>query len=319
MSNPDDNRRAVYQELCNSYRAIDDFRAKLLGFLPLATGTGILLLLDKLRNFNGLNVETKSLLAAVGAFGFVITLGLFAFKIYGIRKCHALILAGQQLEGELRSDGQFFHRPREVIGFINEPFAAGIIYPAVAAAWIFLALVSVLSQPVGSSESSNLLLVRYAPAFAIALLVLLVGLALSLFYNSRLKAEGDVKAFLPLLSRRIREAEEDGNLVFLEKLIADDFMMVRACGVKLDRKGFLEAVSASDCDRVQTQGFRTADQLEIQPSGDCAVVTCRVTTAQNKNGTPSVGQFWHTQVFIRKTRQWRCGTWQVTKICEAAL
>src|SRR5271165_5007731 len=280
MSNPDDNRRAVYQELCNSYRAIDDFRARLLGFLPLATGTGILLLLDKLRNFNGLNVETKSLLAAVGAFGFVITLGLFAFKIYGIRKCHALILAGQQLEGELRSDGQFFHRPREVIGFINEPFAAGIIYPAVAAAWIFLALVSVLSQPVGSSESSNLLLVRYAPAFAIALLVLLVGLALSLFYNSRLKAEG---------------------------------------GVKLDRKGFLEAVSASDCDRVQTQGFRTADQLEIQPSGDCAVVTCRVTTAQNKNGTPSVGQFWHTQVFIRKTRQWRCGTWQVTKICEAAL
>ena len=27
----------AYEELCTSYRAIDDFRAKLLGFLPLAT------------------------------------------------------------------------------------------------------------------------------------------------------------------------------------------------------------------------------------------------------------------------------------------
>jgi hypothetical protein len=30
----EDNLRAIYQELCNSYRAIDDFRTKLLGFLP---------------------------------------------------------------------------------------------------------------------------------------------------------------------------------------------------------------------------------------------------------------------------------------------
>jgi hypothetical protein len=39
----DDHLKAAYQELCHSYRAIDDFRAKLLGFLPLATGTGIFL------------------------------------------------------------------------------------------------------------------------------------------------------------------------------------------------------------------------------------------------------------------------------------
>jgi hypothetical protein len=39
-----ENLKTVYQQLCESYRAIDDFRAKLLGFLPLATGTGIFLL-----------------------------------------------------------------------------------------------------------------------------------------------------------------------------------------------------------------------------------------------------------------------------------
>jgi hypothetical protein len=41
---PDENLRDAYQELCNSYRAVDDFRMKLLAFLPLATGTGVVLL-----------------------------------------------------------------------------------------------------------------------------------------------------------------------------------------------------------------------------------------------------------------------------------
>lgn len=41
-----ENLRTAYKELCNSYRAIDDFRAKLLGFLPLATG-GVFLLHSK--------------------------------------------------------------------------------------------------------------------------------------------------------------------------------------------------------------------------------------------------------------------------------
>jgi (4S)-4-hydroxy-5-phosphonooxypentane-2,3-dione isomerase len=34
----------AYQESCNSYHAIDDFRTKLLGFLPLVTGGGLIFL-----------------------------------------------------------------------------------------------------------------------------------------------------------------------------------------------------------------------------------------------------------------------------------
>jgi hypothetical protein len=34
----------AYNELCTSYHAIDDFRTKLLGFLPLVTGGGLVLL-----------------------------------------------------------------------------------------------------------------------------------------------------------------------------------------------------------------------------------------------------------------------------------
>jgi hypothetical protein len=137
---PDDLSTA-YKELCTSYRAIDDFRAKLLGFLPLATGTGIFILLDKLKDVNDLRVETKSLLAVVGGFGFLITLGLFLYEIYGIKKCCALIQAGKKMECMMHiSDGQFNTRPQNVTGVINEPFAAGVIYPTVLAAWTFFAL-----------------------------------------------------------------------------------------------------------------------------------------------------------------------------------
>ena len=135
----DDHLKAAYQELCHSYRAIDDFRAKLLGFLPLATGTGIFLLLGTLADQEKASLA-QEFLPLVGFFGFAITLGLFCYELYGMRKCHALIDAGRQIETTLgNSNGRFTTRPREVVGLINEPFAAGVIYPALLAAWMYFA------------------------------------------------------------------------------------------------------------------------------------------------------------------------------------
>ena len=126
--------KVVYEQLCNSYRAIDDFRTKLLGFLPLATG-GIFLLIAKPESL----VSIKQYLMPIGIFGFAVALGLFFFELYGIKKCTFLIEAGKELEEQMgQIKGQFTTRPTGVLGFINEPLAAGIIYPAVLAAWSFL-------------------------------------------------------------------------------------------------------------------------------------------------------------------------------------
>lgn len=142
MSN--ENLKVAYQELCTSYRAIDDFRTKLLGLLPLATGAGIAALTeffksDLLKSGSLGNVSKVPEIGYVGLFGFVITLGLFSYEIYGIKKCHCLILAGKELEQGLEMVGQFRSRARDALGFINEPFAAAIIYPAVLASWIYVA------------------------------------------------------------------------------------------------------------------------------------------------------------------------------------
>jgi hypothetical protein len=134
----DDNLRTVYRELCTSYHNVDDFRMKLLGLLPLATGTGVILLSDALTDEKKREFA-KQFTRPIGAFGFVITLGLLCYELYGIKKCHRLIQAGKGIEGALGVQGQFTNRPREVFGAINEPFAAGVIYPAVLAVWVYLA------------------------------------------------------------------------------------------------------------------------------------------------------------------------------------
>jgi hypothetical protein len=139
-----DNIRTVYDQLCESYRAIDDFRTKLLAFLPLASGAGIFLLIGK----PGEGIPAH-LLMPIGVFGFLTALGLYIFEIYGIRKCTHLIVVGRYLEEQLGIGGQFENRPIGIEGIglipksiasgISEPFASGIIYPAVLGAWAFVA------------------------------------------------------------------------------------------------------------------------------------------------------------------------------------
>lgn len=165
-----ENLRTVYRELCSSYRAIDDFRTKLLGFLPLATGAGIFFLItdkDKI-------TSVQQYFRPVGAFGFVVTLGLFSFELYGIKKCTHLIRAGKDLEKELNiSDGQFTKRPHGVAGLINEPLASGVIYPAVLAAWTFLALVSPPSQDAAQRCALRVFLIGFAFSFSYNLILIL--------------------------------------------------------------------------------------------------------------------------------------------------
>jgi hypothetical protein len=174
-----DNLKATYQELCGSYHAIDDFRTKLLGFLPLATAGGIIVLLNNPKGLESLDVGTKDLLAAVGAFGGLITLGLFAYELYGIKKCGELILAGKFMERSLLAktehigDGPFSTRPQNVARRINEPFAAGVIYPAVLSAWVFFALH--FAQPPANP---------WVPIF-----VFIVGCVGTLIYDDRLKKD----------------------------------------------------------------------------------------------------------------------------------
>jgi len=126
----------------------------------------------------------------------LITLGLFFYEIYGIKKCHNLIKAGQQIEGQMGIRGQFKERPREVARFINEPFAAGVIYPAVLAAWTFLALqgkewtfLASQGQEIFKWEAADSFFKWKAAPLFIAPCVFFVGFVCSEAYNLWLGTE----------------------------------------------------------------------------------------------------------------------------------
>ncbi len=289
----------VYQQLCTSYHNIDDFRAKLLGFLPLATGGGIFFLL----NANISEATLQKYAPPIGLFGYAVTLGLFAYEIYGIKKCGALIVAGKQMESQLGIEGQFTSRPRGVLRDINEPFAAGIIYPAVLAAWAFLV-------PLG-------LQVQTAWAMLLAAGIFLAGFVGMLFYNRHLEDEAGKAQSLSVqaealirLNERILQAEEKGKVAELERILAEDFTILRANGARQTRKEFLEAVPAS-----RGRG-RKADRVQVDLDGTAAVFTCRVTTKRDGDGKAAGGRFWTTRLFSWQESEWRCVAWQVAEIPE---
>lgn len=141
------NLRAAYDQVCNGYHAADDFRATLLGLLPLASGASILLVLSNALTQGGQPAVPLPLLLPIGTFGFAITLGLYFYELRGIQYCTHLIEAGKALERQLKVAGKFFTRPkRRIAGYISEVSATNLIYAAVLA-WIFVAAVIAYPKP----------------------------------------------------------------------------------------------------------------------------------------------------------------------------
>jgi hypothetical protein len=141
----------VYEEICKSYHALDDFRMKLLGLLPLASLVGIFGLGNE-SLFAQATPLSRHLIAFIGIFAATFTLALFLYEIRGILRCHDLIQRGKDLESELQIKGQFFvcveahecqrsgRRIERIRGFFDAKLAACVIYSTVFAAWIFTVL-----------------------------------------------------------------------------------------------------------------------------------------------------------------------------------
>jgi hypothetical protein len=138
---------AAYDEVCRSYHGVDDFRAKLLGILPIASLAGIIVL-GKDNLFTTGTQASQRLIGFGSFFAAAFTLFLFLYEIRGILRCHDLIQRGEELEGKLRVKGQFFvcadeHRQSEkskTERIFNAKVAASGIYSLVFSAWLFMAL-----------------------------------------------------------------------------------------------------------------------------------------------------------------------------------
>lgn len=149
---------SAYREVCESYRAIDDFRMKLLGILPIVSVAGLFALdAAGLVRPNGApassNGDPNEIVAYLSVFAALFSLALFVFEIRGILMCSDLIQTGRCLEEKLNITGQFCvcaeQRRREAYStqwqrrlacHINAKLAASLIYSLVTASWLFVAL-----------------------------------------------------------------------------------------------------------------------------------------------------------------------------------
>lgn len=137
---------AAYAEICKSYHAIDDFRTKLLGFLPLTSLAG-LFLLDPAKLQAMQTGMPKELMGFAGIFAGSLTLALFGYEIRGMQRTHHLITEGMHLEQQLGLEHGHFHvcssqhgNAQAITQIFNAKYLASLIYSMVFAAWLFIAL-----------------------------------------------------------------------------------------------------------------------------------------------------------------------------------
>ncbi|MFY9618752.1 MAG: hypothetical protein WAQ99_02980 [Pyrinomonadaceae bacterium] len=136
----------VYQEICKSHQAVDEFRMKLLGLLPLASLAGIFLLGRSDIQSGSAGMQNHSqLIAFIGIFAAIFTLALFMYEIRGILKCHDLILSGRKIENTLGIHGQFWvcekqQEESKTHSIFNAITTACFTYAFVFTGWVFLTL-----------------------------------------------------------------------------------------------------------------------------------------------------------------------------------
>jgi hypothetical protein len=104
----DDMLRFQYEQVCQSYRAIDDFRGKLLALWPILGGAagGVALLASK--------DTARSYLWAVGLFGSLVSIGLAVYEWTQTLRCDQLKKIARWLEYEMGLEvgtGQFLTVP----------------------------------------------------------------------------------------------------------------------------------------------------------------------------------------------------------------
>jgi hypothetical protein len=147
-----------YEQICSSHQAITDFRGKLLGLLPLATGAGIFLLLDKSIAAKN-QTQVAVFLAAAGVFGAAVTVGLYCYEHRGMAECHLLRSRGAQLEHALHHRDDCSRFQSNPSGFVGPLGAGPIVYFAVIGGWIFVALYGFWRSSPGWQEATGLLII----------------------------------------------------------------------------------------------------------------------------------------------------------------
>ena len=130
-------------------------------------------------------------------------------------------------------------------------------------------------------------------------------LAMPLLAHGQASAGKNDKAAQELIEFRNRyiEAEENRDMAFLDKILADDFFALNPQGKLLDKAGQLENLKRPD----RTLKVLNPRETHVQfyANGQVAVLTEHVTVDGTDKGKPFGGEYRFLRVFAKQNGNWK--------------
>jgi ketosteroid isomerase-like protein len=116
------------------------------------------------------------------------------------------------------------------------------------------------------------------------------------------KNDKAVKEVIEFRNRYI-EAEENRDIAFLERILADDFFALNPQGKLLDKAGQLENLKRPDRTLKVLNPRET--QVRFYAGGDVAILTEHVTVDGQDKGRPFGGEYRFLRVFAKQEGKWK--------------
>ena len=111
------------------------------------------------------------------------------------------------------------------------------------------------------------------------------------------------------LEEQFAEAIVKNDSEAIERLVADEWIIINADGGIIDRERFLEVIKSGTL----THEMMESDDMQVRVYGDSAVVSSLTRSKGKFMGQEFTTHERATDVFVRRGGQWRCVLTQLTE------
>ncbi len=315
-----ENLRLDYETTVQQFTTLADIRFKLLAFVPTVTGAAFGILK---------NSPNNPATAAIGVFGFLVTLGIIFYEIRNTQFYDGAVHRAKALEARLKlpicaagfTVGGFFSERSKgklrLFGLVKiwHDMGLAIVYGSTLAAWTLLVLHAVLASKTGerffAMLTGQLDIVSAVVAGVIGFVFGWQMIRLSKMDKPAPVLE-DIAA-LEDLTRCMGEAERNCNDKFFETSLANNLTFRRANGAIVDKETFLNDLQNP------ANTYETLEQRDIaaQVYEGVGVVILLVQAKGMREGKAFEGLYRNIRIFLKEpnlTPGWQLHSWFNVKV-----
>jgi ketosteroid isomerase-like protein len=112
-------------------------------------------------------------------------------------------------------------------------------------------------------------------------------------------------------AQAFEQAQVNGDRAALERLLAPDFLLVRASGRIGDKADFIAGFTDP---KSKLQPYEIVDRLFVRPSDDSAIVGGEALVRGTENGKAFSQHFRYSDMFVKRNDQWIVVYTQITPL-----